>query len=131
MATISITVVKEIDIKRVQDLLSCAIKGGGSNAWAIIDDSKEPTEYITRSSDDEIYPHLDYPTNPGGSLTFRDCEGEEEKKYVLDLAAIERGLLAMASKYPTDFADFDQENDDANTGDIFLQCCLFGEAIYG
>ena len=49
----------------------------------------------------------------------------------LDLNAIKKGLQIMAEKYPRHMGDFLNENDDADTGDVFLQCCLFGEAIYG
>jgi len=37
----------------------------------------------------------------------------------------------MAKKEPRHFADFLKEDYDETTGDVFLQCCLFGEVIYG
>jgi len=37
----------------------------------------------------------------------------------------------MAEKYPRHFHNFLEENDDAETGDVFIQCCLFGEIVYG
>lgn len=37
----------------------------------------------------------------------------------------------MPVKYPRHWADVLAENDDATTGDVFLQCCLFGECIFG
>jgi hypothetical protein len=37
----------------------------------------------------------------------------------------------MAADYPRHFADLVNENDDADTGDAFVQCCVFGEVIYG
>jgi hypothetical protein len=50
---------------------------------------------------------------------------------MLDRVAILEGLRIMAEKEPRHFADFMTENDDADTGDVFLQCCLYGEVIYG
>jgi hypothetical protein len=44
---------------------------------------------------------------------------------------IESGLQVMADKYPKHFADFMSEEDDCVTADVFLQCCLFGDIIYG
>ncbi len=41
------------------------------------------------------------------------------------------GVQVMAEKYPKHFNDWMNQNDDAITGDIFLQCCLFGEEIFG
>lgn len=49
----------------------------------------------------------------------------------LDRAACERGLAVMAAKYPQHFCDLLTENDDATTADVFVQCALFGEIVYG
>lgn len=37
----------------------------------------------------------------------------------------------MQEKYPQHWADIINESDDANTADVFLQCVVFGEVIYG
>jgi hypothetical protein len=37
----------------------------------------------------------------------------------------------MSEKFPEHWADFINENDDAITGDIFVQCCVFGDTVYG
>jgi hypothetical protein len=42
-----------------------------------------------------------------------------------------KGLQVMAEKYPVHFNNFDSDNFDAETGDVFLQCSLFGEIVYG
>ena len=42
-----------------------------------------------------------------------------------------RGLEVMADKYPNHFGDAIAGNDDATTGDVFLQCCVFGDVLYG
>lgn len=49
----------------------------------------------------------------------------------LDRAALQRGLDVMSTRYPRHMADAVQGNDDADTADVFLQCCLFGELVYG
>lgn len=58
-------------------------------------------------------------------------DDEEPTKYRLTLDGIKKGLAKMAKEYPRDFADLVEENDDAITGDIFLQLAVFGEVIYG
>ena len=57
-------------------------------------------------------------------------EGDNTERR-LDRAALLRGIEIMAEKYPRHFANVVSENDDAETGDVFLQCCLFGEIVYG
>jgi hypothetical protein len=37
----------------------------------------------------------------------------------------------MRDQYPRHYADLVEENDDAITGDVFLQLAVFGELIYG
>ena len=65
----------------------------------------------------------------GCSLSF-EVEGEDERR-TLDRAAMVKGLGVMAAKYPVHFHDMMQENDDAITADVFLQCCLLGDVIFG
>ena len=116
-----------IERESIEDLL-CGALEGGSNYWYMIVDRKEPNpkpEFLH-----------EYPMR-GGSLTFVDLEDSDDldnpeiKKFVLDKATMIKGMQQMAAKYPGHFADFQQENTDANTFDCFLQCCLFGEEIYG
>jgi len=55
---------------------------------------------------------------------------EEVKNYTLNILKIKKGLTVMAKKESKHFADFISGNYDQTTGDVFLQCCLFGEVIY-
>ena len=55
----------------------------------------------------------------------------KEAKHHLTLADIEKGLETMRDKYPRHWADLVEENDDLITGDVFLQCAVFGELVYG
>ena len=59
--------------------------------------------------------------------TFVDEDGSN----VLDWEALNRGYLIMRDKYPHHWADMVEETGDAITADVFLQCCLFGEIVYG
>jgi len=112
--------------QRLQDLLTSAFEGG-SNYWYQIDAFNYP-EGQTKESLKIEFPHVELPFK-GGSLTI--SSGGDMPVKTLDRAAIEKGLDVMAQKYPRDYADFLAENDDANTGDAFLQCCLYGELIFG
>lgn len=130
--TISVNVKHEISLQRISDLL-CSAFEGGSNYWYQIDKFIKPKNLSFRTDEDQIYRHLDYPLNEGGALIISDIEGDlnEPPWKRLDLDAIKKGLQIMAEKYPRHMGDFLNDNDDADTGDVFLQCCLFGDAIYG
>jgi hypothetical protein len=59
-----------------------------------------------------------------------DTEGDKETKFILNRTSIARGLNAMMTNEIKHFADFVTGDYDETTGDVFLQCCLFGEVIY-
>jgi len=78
---------------------------------------------------------LDYEENVNNVLYSKgsevtDLEADEEKIYLLDIKKVKRGLTVMAKKEPSHFSDFIKGDFDQITGDVFLQCCLFGEVIY-
>lgn len=131
----------DVDIQRIADLLCSALEGG-SNYWYMIEEFNppkdtdlimiEPFSHDEQHKNKELFRHLRYPLSNGGSLIISDATASEEPaSRTLDLTTIANGLQTMADKYPKHFADFLTENDDAITGDVFLQCCLFDEVIYG
>lgn len=110
---------------RIQDLLCCALEGG-SNYWYIITKFGYPDG---KTSKDYEFPHLELPFK-GGYLMIGDREDGQIIPRKLDINSIEKGLRLMADKYEYHFAEFIEENEDAVTGDVFLQLCLFGELVY-
>jgi hypothetical protein len=116
---------------RVKDLLTCALEGG-SNHWYMILEFHYP-EGQSKESLGLEYPHIDLPFIAGGSLLIGDKEAPDPKKDAvqLDRATMERGLAAMPVLHPKAWADFMAENEDANTGDVFLQCAVFGDVVFG
>lgn len=70
----------------------------------------------------------------GGFVAIKLQDDEfngKDRGFHLDMARIKKGFTVMAKKEPSHFADFIAENDDQTTADVFLQCCLLGEVIYG
>jgi len=136
LPTISIEVTQKVDLQRIEDLL-CGAFEGGSNYWYQIEDYTMPKELTFKGDcldllcegEDPMntFRFLTYPLNEGGEVLI----SSEEGTHSLNLKAIKKGLQFMAKKYPRHFNDFMQENDDACTSDVFLQCCLFGEVIFG
>lgn len=49
----------------------------------------------------------------------------------LDLDAIGNAMFLFYEKEPRHFADWIAGRDDATTGDVFIQLCVFGEVVYG
>lgn len=70
------------------------------------------------------------PLVEGGAVILHDNE-EEGKTYRLDLPAIVRGIEIMSTRFKQHWADFRNENDDAITGDVFVQCCVMGDVVFG
>lgn len=113
-----------VPTERIQDTLVTAFEGG-SNYWysdlKVVRDVKEPGEMGCHRF------HI-IPTVKGGVISLRDDEGV---KHTLNHTKVQKGLQTLAAKFPQHFADLIAENDDADTGDAFLQCCIFGDVIYG
>lgn len=55
---------------------------------------------------------------------------EAKKGYILRIDMIEKGLKIMAKKYPNKFNEIISDDYDETTGDVLLQCALFGDVIY-
>ena len=132
-----------VPYERVADLL-CGAFEGGSN-WATIlqyvvpeadklYSLKDAETWKSIAGDGTIYKHIQYPLSEGGAVVIQDLEEDESVneaiKYYLTLAEIRSGLAVMANRFPRHFGDFMNENDDATTADVFLQCCVFGDVIY-
>jgi hypothetical protein len=115
------TITKE----RIQDLLIGALEGG-SDYWCEARFVKAPGC---------IASYMEYPWIDGCQIIMNDFEGTDMlgggqyKELTKDV--LELGLRRMAGKYPVHFKNFVEENDDAETADVFLQCCCFGEVIFG
>lgn len=116
---------------RLQYLL-CNAMEGGSGYWI------SSTKYTYPAGLDKAsveYPHLEVPFMKGGSILIsaEDHANPDRKdgRWLLNHEALLNGWAVMADKAPRHFLDAINENDDAGTGDVFLQCCLFGEVIFG
>lgn len=133
----NIAIETTIPDERISGLLCCAFEGG-SNYWYMIEDYEFP-EGVSRSdfqeggrfTNPECYWHPSQiiPLHAGCTVIIGDTV--QEGNHRLDRKAVEKGLQVMASSHPRHYADFVAENDDAETGDVFLQCCIFGDVIYG
>jgi hypothetical protein len=126
------TVSQTLTAEQLSDVLCSALEGG-SNYWYRIERVVEPTlwEFESEPRCENEHWVQDYPLNPAGALLISDSEESDHGTMRLDAEALQKGLIILATKYPRHLADLLTENADAETGDAVLQCCLFGDVIYG
>ena len=136
-----ISVPQEIDERSVRGLLCSALEGG-SNYWYINADHRlrDDLKYedfqeggSQQDPNDYWHPYELIPFVEGCAIVLEaDAEDSGKlEKYTLDRASMERGLKLMAEQYPHHFYNFINEDDDAETGDVFLQLSLFQKVIFG
>lgn len=138
--TLSVTVKREVPFQRISDMLVSAFEGG-SNYWILDVEKVKPTErlfHLDGKPEPTEFPLYEHPLNPGGAVRVRvdndqgkPLELNGKKVFELNLESIAKGLQLMQEKHPSHMADFLDENDDADTADVFLQLCLFGEVVFG
>jgi hypothetical protein len=134
-AKIEVHIKQEIQLKDIANLLVSAFEGG-SNYWYNIKEFIKPKYedllvIYSFNGEVEYYPkYISYPLSEGGSLIIEDLQNVMNLKS-LNLPTIYSGIKVMAEKYPQHFNNFISGNDDAETGDVFLQCCLYGEIVFG
>jgi hypothetical protein len=129
--TFTLTVPTVISKGRIYSLL-CGALEGGSNYWYCDARVKTLPEGTTLADFD--FWHLEVPLAEGGAIEIAentDLDDDDREYHALDMDAIRRGCLVMAEKYTRHWQDFVTEGDDAITSDVFLQCCLLGDVVYG
>jgi len=124
-----------MDPKTISDLLCCAFEGG-SNYWYEITgyEFREGVSYADfkeggQFTDPDCYYHpcQIIPLHEGCSVLISD----EDQVTKLNRDNLVRGLEVLANKYPHHYKNIGSDEEDADTGDAYLQCCLFGDIIYG
>lgn len=133
-APLAITAEILVPLERITNSLIGAFEGG-STYWL------RSIEYVERTTEtvyDRPYYADEHFWNDGGraNLTYDNPEASEEEDgdqvtKEIGLAELTAGLSVMAVKNPRHFGDLVAENDDAITHDVFIQCVLFGDVVYG
>lgn len=134
-ATAPIAVIAEITVplERITNSLIGAFEGGSTYWLRQIEYTTTPEGTYERPeySDEHFW-------NDGGraNLTYDNPEQSEEDDgdqvtKEIGLPELKAGLSVMAIKFARHFGDLIAENDDAITHDVFIQCVLFGDVIYG
>lgn len=144
-----VKVVCELDIPaaRIADLMTTAIESGYSRYWCAGVYLREVNGRPFRVNATKQNAEWGNPEYPGlwytaaslydGTRTVRieiveydESDGTKKSHYV-DESAFVKTLSLMAAKYGNHFRDFAEENDDAETADVFLQLLALGDVVYG
>lgn len=101
------------------DLVVTAFEGG-SNYWCRTAVSAKPT-----TGTDLWYASLEFYADPGWEIIITPGDNP------LNQTTATEALLMMHDNYPRHYSDVVTDNMDADTADVFLQCAVFGDVVYG
>jgi len=99
-----------------------------SKAWDEVDEVVKPNK--EDCIEDRVWKAL----KAGKELEFYDTVESEDEEIILgklSLAGIDKGEQIMADKYIRHLADVLAEEDDAATADVWLQCAILGDVVFG
>ncbi len=116
--SVNVTTPVVVPLDRVAYTL-CAALEGGSTYWCdrlVVDD------YLGYEWAHEAI---------AAGTPFRIFHNDEEDKIDNSLSRIAVALTLLAERHPKHFSDLVNENEDADTGDVFFQMLCFAGIVYG
>lgn len=132
-------VTMNLDNKKLYNLLCNALYDEwnfrvSTSAWTDINEfwysdanKDNRTSNPTPCYEDKIWAYVK--ASDGHIVKFIDKEDGSES--FMTWMSIQSGTNLMAEKYDWHFMDVIMENDDAVTADVWLQCVLLNEVVYG
>lgn len=114
----------EIERKRLDDLM-CGALEGGSTYWCDRCDIEWSDEAAAKNEIEYGHEAI------AAGAEFTVWHNDEETTIPNGPKTIERALQQMADEHPFHFNNFINDNDDAETSDVFFQLLCFGELVYG
>ena len=114
----------EIPNDRVYDLISTGLECGNMATFGVDSGRLYREAWDVNGDKPEAFAKV--------KIYDRLCDVDSLVRSIyLNDSNLQQGLAIMAEHYPHHFNNFIEENEDAITGDVFLQCVVFGEVIYG
>ena len=123
-AETTFNVTTTIKAQLIADQIVTALEGG-VGYWLESFTPKKGKELAT----DEVW-YAD-PKVWGGDFEIEIQVWEESQEYTLTPDKIRTGLDWLSKNQPSRVSEILQENGDAETADVFLQACVFGDIVYG
>lgn len=130
-----------VELEKMTNAITGAVEGGfGSWLQSLKYDSSEPVSVrlaaASRGTAQVVWYNDPAFWAAGGKAVATydlptDDEGVGNGQAVLDINALVRGAQTMAQKATPHFTDLVNETDDAITHDVFMQCVILGDVIYG
>lgn len=124
-----------VPFERITACVTGAIEGGSTywlNTFIPLPASSDIVADIREKGDGIWYDTEEFWTRGGGAhLEFDKPTDDDPGTRDIGRADLERGLNVMAKIASEHLSDLIRENDDATTHDVFLQCVLFGEIVFG
>ena len=132
MSQLAYDVTSNVTPEQICSLFVSAFEGGYS-PW--IHEADFISGTVDTSDPVVFWGHDEYYANPFQmKIRYDSPDGEEgnaEGVKIIANADVVRGLGIMAKKYPFHFASILNENADAITGDVLVQCVLMDDIVYG
>lgn len=124
----TVTVPFAMKLELLTNLIIGALEGGATY-WL------RSATYLTdtKAYESPAYAEVAFWQKGGRMTVFYDDPDNEERQagFEIGLTELTNGATVMSEKYPSHFGDLISENDDATTSDVYIQCVIFKEIIYG
>jgi len=131
----------EVSVYRIRCLL-CSAFEGGSNYWIesvenILAEGLKPEDFRKggKFTTEDYWPsHMLVPFHEECAVKINTSRmlPRRTETSLLNIESMRKGLELMAAwDVKHHWQAFLNEDDDAETGDVFLQFCVFGEVIFG
>lgn len=134
MTDITVTVPVKVSTKRIADLMCSCMEGNDmAAAWCNGIELISPVGY-RRGKGNWYYDYPELYVNRHLKIEvseFDETGEKKDKKRIITAKHIAAGLKLMAEKHGSHFGDFMNENEDAITADVFLQCVVLKDVVYG
>src|ERR1700730_15969672 len=115
--------IEGITYRKITDQIVAAIEGG-VGYWM---NEFKPVDRIAT----KVSPWYDDEKIWAGDFKIRVGVDEDEKEYFMTPQSMKEGLQWLADNHLWRIEQMVKENGDAETGDVFLQACIFKDIVYG
>lgn len=132
--SLTVNVPVAVTYKQIADLFTTGIEGGDARQWLIsLHPGPNDCAVVTQGpwySDSKFWAQESYTLTAVEDVND-DGDPKTGKVHKIGPAEVVAGIELMAREYFGHFADWRDDNDDAATGDVFLQCVILKDVVYG
>ena len=103
---------------------------GGSNSWYYIKNIPNEVRNIKRNKELATSEAIGEFILQGGKIYIFDIENINELLGYIDMDKLLDAINIIKNKYPDNYSNIINENDDADDADIFLQIATMGKIVF-